>query len=114
MFIYNDEVKCFHVAIHGTQRVIVMGHHSFNYRGLIKRKWVTQKTNKMGRKLMDKNKQGNFRMSFSVVARGCVFSRSYSAYKRMNVKSVIEKLQRVAREKETQRLEHRHIEKAKE
>jgi hypothetical protein len=55
-FIYNDEVKCFHVVIHATQRVIMMGHHSFKDRGLIKRQWATQKTNKMGKKLMDKNK----------------------------------------------------------
>jgi len=53
--------------------MIVMGHHSFKDRALIKRQWATQKTNKMGKKLMDENKQGNRRMSISVVAGGHVF-----------------------------------------
>jgi hypothetical protein len=48
VLIYNDEVKCFHVVIHGTQRVIVMGHHSFKDRGLIKRQWATHKNKQDG------------------------------------------------------------------
>ncbi len=91
--------------------MIVMGHHSFKDRALIKRQWATQKTNKMGKKLMDENKQGNRRMSISVVAGGHVFPWSYSAYRRMNAKSAIKKLQKVTREKEAQRLEHKRIEK---
>ncbi len=44
----------------------------------------------------------------------CVF-QSYRIHRSMNVKNTIEKLQRVAREKEMQKNEHRwkHVEEAK-
>jgi hypothetical protein len=63
-FIHNDEVTCFHVAIQGTQKVIMMGHHNFKDSELSKRRWATQKINKIGKKLMDENKQGNYRKLF--------------------------------------------------
>jgi hypothetical protein len=45
-FIHNDEVTCFHMAVQGTQKVIVMGHHNFKDSELNKRWRATQKTNK--------------------------------------------------------------------
>jgi hypothetical protein len=36
-FIHNDEVTCFHVAIRGTQKMVVMGHNNFKDEALIKR-----------------------------------------------------------------------------
>jgi hypothetical protein len=36
-FIHNDDVKCFHVAIQGTHKPIVMGHINFENHVLIKR-----------------------------------------------------------------------------
>jgi hypothetical protein len=50
---------------------------------------------------MDEKKQGNYNKSFSFVVGGCVFFQSYNVRKRMSAESAIEKLQRVAREKET-------------
>jgi hypothetical protein len=37
MFIHNDDVKCFHVAIHGTHKLVVMGCINFEDHALIKR-----------------------------------------------------------------------------
>jgi hypothetical protein len=72
-FIHNDEATCFHVVVQVTQKMIVVGHHNFKDRALIKRRWVTQKTSKMGGKLMDKNKQGNCRKSFLFTVGGRIF-----------------------------------------
>jgi len=37
-FIHNDDVKCFHVAIKRTHKLVVMGHINFKNHALIK-KW---------------------------------------------------------------------------
>jgi hypothetical protein len=37
-FIHNDDVKCFHVDVQGTQKVVVMGRINFEDETLIK-KW---------------------------------------------------------------------------
>jgi hypothetical protein len=52
VFIHNDDVMCFHM----TQKVVVMGHHNFKDKLLIKRWWVGQKMNVTGGKLKDKKK----------------------------------------------------------
>jgi hypothetical protein len=56
---------------------------------------------------MDENKQGNCHKSFSFVVGSRVFSRSYSVRKKMNAKNAIEKLWKITKEKEAQRLEHK-------
>lgn len=94
-------------------KMVVVGHHNFKDRVVIKRQLATQKIDKMGGKLMDENKQGNHRKSFLFVARGCVFFQSYSVQRRMSAKSTIKKLQRVVKEKEAQRFMHRQKEEAK-
>jgi hypothetical protein len=37
VFIHNDGAKCFHMAIQGTQKVVVMGRINFEDHALIKR-----------------------------------------------------------------------------
>ncbi len=100
VFIHSDEMTCFHVVVQGTQKVIMTSHCNFKDRELIKRQWATQKTNKMDEKPMDENKQSNRCMSFLFPTKGHVFSQSYNVHWIVNVESAIEKLQRVAREKE--------------
>ncbi len=101
MFIHNDEATCFDVVIQGTQKVIMVGHHNFKDRALIKRWRTSQKKNKKGKKFMDENKRNNHCKSFSFTARGHVFFRSYSVQRKMSVENIIEKLQKVTTEKET-------------
>jgi hypothetical protein len=36
VFIHDDDAMCFHVAIQGTQKMVVMGHHNFKDKVLIK------------------------------------------------------------------------------
>jgi hypothetical protein len=57
VFIHNDEVICFHVAIQRTQKMIVMDHHNFKDEALIKKWQATQKTNKLGGKLEEKKQK---------------------------------------------------------
>jgi hypothetical protein len=80
---------------------VVSKHHNFKDRELVKRRLTTQKTNKTNGKLMDENKQGNSRMSFSFLTRGHVFSQSYSVHRIMSVESAIDKLQKITRKKKT-------------
>jgi len=44
-FIHNDDVKCFHMAIQGTHKLVVMGHINFKDHVSIKRRWVDEKMN---------------------------------------------------------------------
>jgi hypothetical protein len=56
-FIHNDDVKCFHVAIQGTHKPIVMGHINFENHVLIKRQWVGQKMNAINRTFKDEKNE---------------------------------------------------------
>ncbi len=47
MFIHNDEMTCFHVVVHGTQKITMMGHHNFKDRVLVKRQQVAKKKQDM-------------------------------------------------------------------
>jgi hypothetical protein len=38
MFIHNDDVKCFHVVVQGTHKLVMMGCINFKDHALIKRK----------------------------------------------------------------------------
>ncbi len=57
--------------------------------------------------LKDKKKQGNHQKQFAFVAGSCTCFQSFGVHNIMNAKSAIEKLQRIRREKEAQRSEHR-------
>jgi hypothetical protein len=61
----------------------------------------------MGGKYKDRSKQSNHFSLFLFVAGSRVFSRSSRIHKRMSLKNVIKKLQKLAKEKETQRSEHK-------
>jgi hypothetical protein len=53
-FIHNDDKKCFHVALQGIHKLIMMGHINFKDHMLIKRQWAGKKMNATGRKFKDK------------------------------------------------------------
>jgi hypothetical protein len=57
--------------------------------------------NGTGMKLKDKSKQSNCREVFSFIVGSFVFFISFEACKSMSAKCAIEKLQKVAKEKET-------------
>jgi hypothetical protein len=71
MFIHNDDVKCFHVVIQVTHKLIVMGHINFKDYALIKIRWANEKMNVMGEMFKDVKKWGNCRKQFTFVARSC-------------------------------------------
>ncbi len=89
------------MAIQGTQKVVAMGHHNFKDEVLIKRWWASQKINGTSEKLKDENKWSNRWKLFLFVVRSYVFFQNFGVRKNMSTKSTIEKLQRVAKEKET-------------
>jgi hypothetical protein len=60
----------------------------------------------MGGKQKDENKQSNCCRLFSFVVGSHVFSWSFRVHRRMSVENAIEKLQKLAREKEAQISEH--------
>jgi hypothetical protein len=41
-FIHNGDVKCFHVAIQKTHKLVVMGCIHFEDHALIKRRWIDE------------------------------------------------------------------------
>jgi hypothetical protein len=43
VFIHNDDMKCFHVAIQRTHKLVLMGHINFKGHVLIKRRWASKK-----------------------------------------------------------------------
>jgi hypothetical protein len=57
--------------------------------------------NGLGKKLKDNNKQSNHRMLISFVIKSCVCFQSFGVHISMNAESAIEKLQKVARDKES-------------
>ncbi len=40
VFIHNDDVKCFHVVVQGTHKLVAMGHINFEDHAIITRWWV--------------------------------------------------------------------------
>jgi hypothetical protein len=63
--------------------------------------------NVMGGLFKDEKNWGNCQKQFVFVARSCAHFPSFGVHNNMSAKSAIEKLQRIAREKEAQRSEHR-------
>jgi hypothetical protein len=60
-FIHNDDVKCLHMVVQGTDKLVVMGHINFEDHALIKRWQVDEKMNVMGSMFKDGKKRGNCR-----------------------------------------------------
>jgi len=58
-FNHNDDVKCFHVVVQGTHKLVVMGRINFKDDVFIKRQWVNEKMNVIGEMFKDMKKQGN-------------------------------------------------------
>ncbi len=61
----------------------------------------------MDEKLKDKKKRSNRQILFSFTAKSCVYFQSSKMHRNMNAESAIEKLQKVIREKEMQKSEHK-------
>ncbi len=57
--IHNANVKCFHVIIQETHKLIVMGRINFKDHALIKRHWASKKMNAMSKRFKDEKKWGN-------------------------------------------------------
>ncbi len=53
MFIHNDDVKCFHVVVQGTHKLVVMGGINFEDHVLIRKRWANEKMNVMGKMFGD-------------------------------------------------------------
>jgi hypothetical protein len=54
MFIHNDDVKCFHVVVQGTNKLVMMGRINFKDHALIKRWLAYEKMNVTGGIFKDK------------------------------------------------------------
>ncbi len=81
-FIHNDDVRCFHVVIKKTQKMVMMGHHNFEDKVIIKRQWVGQKMNGTSGKLKDENKWSNCRKLFSFATdKLCAFLKVWNSHK---------------------------------
>ncbi len=57
--IHNDDVKCFHVAVQGTHKLLGMGRMNFKNHALIKRLRANEKMNVMCRMFKDEKKRGS-------------------------------------------------------
>ncbi len=60
IFIHNDDVKCFHMVIQGTYKLIMMGHINFRDHALIKRWKVDEKMNVTSRMFKDEKMDEEF------------------------------------------------------
>jgi hypothetical protein len=57
-FIHNDDVKCFHVVVQGTHKLVVMGCINFKAHALTKRRWENLKNECDGRDVQGQKKKG--------------------------------------------------------
>jgi hypothetical protein len=55
--IHNDDMKCFHVAIQATNKLVVMGHINFEDHALIKKQHASKQMN-MTSKMFKDEKNG--------------------------------------------------------
>ncbi len=58
-FIHNDDVKCFHVVIQRTHKLVVMGRINVEDHALIKRQWTDENMNVTSKMFKDEKKWGN-------------------------------------------------------
>ncbi len=84
-----------------------MGCINFEDHALLKRQQVGKNMNEMGGMFKDKKKQGNYWKQFPFVPRSCAHLRSFGVHNNKTVESAIEKLQKIRKEKEVHRNEHR-------
>jgi hypothetical protein len=63
--------------------------------------------NAIGGMFKDEKKQGNHPKQFVFIVGSCVHFRSFKVHYNMNVENTIEKPQRITREKEAQKNEHK-------
>ncbi len=105
-FIHNDDVKCFHMDVQGSHKLIVTGHINFDDHVLIKRQWASKRMNAMNGMFKDE-KRGNHRKQFEFVVESYACFQSFGVQSSMNVKSAIEKLHKITKEKEAYRSEQR-------
>ncbi len=54
-FIHNDDAKCFHMAVQGANKLVVMGRINFKDHALIK-KWAEEKMNVTSKMFKDEKK----------------------------------------------------------
>ncbi len=60
-FIHNDDVKCFHVVVQATHKLVVMGRINFKDHVLMKRRQENEKMNVTSEMFKDEKNQGNCR-----------------------------------------------------
>jgi hypothetical protein len=60
-FIHNDDVKCLHMVVQGTHKLVMMGRINFKDHVLMKRRWENEKMNVTSEMFKDEKKQGNCR-----------------------------------------------------
>jgi predicted RNA-binding protein with PUA domain len=70
-FIRSDDVKCFHVVVKGTHKLVVMGHINFEDHVLIKRWRVDENMNGASRMFKDMKKWRNPQKQFAFVVQSC-------------------------------------------
>jgi hypothetical protein len=92
VFIHNDNMKCFHVVVQETHKLVVMGHINFEDHALIKRRHACKKKNATGRRFKDEKIRGNYQKQFTFFDRSCACFLSFGIHNNMNAKSAIEKL----------------------
>ncbi len=88
-FIQNDDAKCFHVAVQGTRKLVVMGRINFEDHALIKRWWEVEKMNVIGGMFKDEKKQRNYQKQFAFVVGSCARFRSFGIHSSMSAECVI-------------------------
>ncbi len=87
--------------------MVVMGYIKFEDQALIERWWVGDKINEMGGKFKYEKKQRNCQKLYLFFTRSCEHFQSFGDHRNMSVDNVIGKLQRITKEKEAQKSEHR-------
>ncbi len=54
MFIHNDDAKCFHMVVQGTNKLVMTSCINFKDHALIKIQWANEKMNVTGKTFKDK------------------------------------------------------------
>jgi hypothetical protein len=71
-FTHNDDVKCLHIVVQRTHKLVMMGRINFEDHALIRRWWVDEKMNATSGMFKNMKKWGNHWKRFVFVARSCV------------------------------------------
>jgi hypothetical protein len=74
VFIHNDDMKCFHVVIQGTHKLVLLGHINFKDHALIKKWWASKKMNATSETFKDKKRKVTIKSSLHLLLKVvCVF-----------------------------------------